>query len=132
MSGANGDQKRVFDPLVLELWLAVSHYVYAGTEPWSSARAARALKLLSHLSCPQEIIFKFSVYSALLSAKVVFCCLIGCFVFLICIMCIGVYCWHVCLCTRCMPNSGRDQKKPLDTVELVKQMVASCCMGARN
>lgn len=119
MSDANGDQKRVFDPLVLELWLAVSHYVYAGTEPQFSARAARALKLLSHLSGPSRNNFQvLCVFSVTVNkTKLLFCYLVGCFVFLICILCVGVYCWS---------------EETIDALELVKQMIASCCMGARN
>lgn len=41
--GAHGGQERAFDPLKLELGLAVNHHVYARTRPRSSARAWHVL-----------------------------------------------------------------------------------------
>jgi hypothetical protein len=38
-------QKRVSDPLELDLWIVVSHHVDAGTEPELSARASEQVPL---------------------------------------------------------------------------------------
>lgn len=40
---AHGDQKKVSDPLALELWTVRSHHVGATTEPGSSVRTISAL-----------------------------------------------------------------------------------------
>lgn len=45
-----------------------------------------------------------------------------------CVLCVWVFCLHVCLCTMCVPGAYRGQKKVLDSLELELQTD----VGARN
>ena len=48
------------------------------------------------------------------------------------IVCVSVFCLHVCLCTMCVHGAQRVQKRASDALRLELQMDMNCHVGAGN
>ena len=46
------------------------------------------------------------------------------------ILCVWIFCLHVCLCIMCVPGACRGQKRASDPVELELQIVVRCHVDA--
>ena len=55
---AYGGQKRILNPLELELQMSVSHYVCAGNQTLVFRKSGLCCELLSHLCSPQVLPFE--------------------------------------------------------------------------